>query len=66
VPVPSAESQLAFLLGQTQDLELCLLGADRLPIGRHLPLLRKHQRGFCLYCGGPLNEGDAHVDHFVP
>jgi hypothetical protein len=55
-----------YAIGQTQDLELFLFGTDRLPIGRHLPLLRKHQRGFCLYCGGRLNEGDAHVDHFVP
>lgn len=55
-----------YAIGQTQDLESFLFGADRSPIARHLPVLREHQRGFCLYCGGRLNEGDAQVDHFVP
>lgn len=55
-----------YAIGQTQDLETFLFGADRLPIARHLPLLREQQRGFCLYCGGRLHDGDAQVDHFVP
>lgn len=55
-----------YAIGQTQDLESFLFGADRLPIARHLPVLREHQRGLCLYCGGRLHEGDAQVDHFVP
>lgn len=55
-----------YAIGQTQDLESFLFGADRLPIARHLPVLREQQRGFCLYCGGRLHEGDAQVDHFVP
>lgn len=55
-----------YAIGQAQDLEGFLFGAERLPIARHLPLLRERQRGFCLYCGGRLHEGDAQVDHFVP
>lgn len=55
-----------YAIGQTQDLEIFLFGADRLPIARHLPVLREHQQGFCLYCGGRLHDGDAQVDHFVP
>jgi 5-methylcytosine-specific restriction endonuclease McrA len=55
-----------YAIGQTQDLEAFLFGADRLPIARHLPVLREHQQGYCLYCGGRLSGGDAHVDHFVP
>jgi 5-methylcytosine-specific restriction endonuclease McrA len=55
-----------YAIGQTQDLETFLFGADRLPIARHLPVLRAQQRGFCLYCGDRLHEGDAQVDHFVP
>lgn len=55
-----------YAIGQAQDLETFLFGADRAPIARYLPLLREHQRGYCLYCGGHLHEGDAQVDHFVP
>jgi 5-methylcytosine-specific restriction endonuclease McrA len=55
-----------YAIGQTQDLETFLFGADRSPIARHLPVLRMHQRGLCLYCGSRLHEGDAQVDHFVP
>ncbi len=55
-----------YAIGQTQDLETFLFGADRSPIARYLPVLRERQGGFCLYCGGRLHEGDAQVDHFVP
>lgn len=55
-----------YAIGQTQDLETFLFGADRLPIARHLPLLHRHQRGICLYCGNRLHDGEGQVDHFVP
>lgn len=55
-----------YAIGQTQDLETFLFGADRSRIARHLPLLRVLQRESCLYCGSRLHEGDAQVDHFVP
>jgi hypothetical protein len=55
-----------YAIGQAQDLETFLFGADRAPIARHLPVLRRNQQGFCLYCGSRLHEGDSQVDHFVP
>jgi 5-methylcytosine-specific restriction endonuclease McrA len=55
-----------YAIGQAQDLERFLFGAERQPIGRYLPRLIDRQSGLCLYCGGALHSGNAHVDHFIP
>jgi 5-methylcytosine-specific restriction endonuclease McrA len=55
-----------YLVGQSQDIERFMFGAEREPIRRHLDLLTNWQRGLCLYCERSLSRQTAHVDHFVP
>ncbi len=54
------------MLGSVVDLQEFLFGSDRADLGLVAPILNDFQSGRCFYCEGPLRQGVAHVDHFVP
>lgn len=58
--------QNLYLVGQSQDIERFMFGAEREPIRQHLALLTDWQQGLCLYCQKRLRRETVHVDHFVP
>jgi 5-methylcytosine-specific restriction endonuclease McrA len=58
--------QNLYLVGQSQDIERFMFGAEREPIRQHLALLTEWQQGLCLYCQKRLRRETVHIDHFVP
>jgi len=58
--------QNLYLVGQSQDIERFMFGAEREPIRQHLALLTEWQQGLCLYCQKRLRRESVHIDHFVP
>jgi hypothetical protein len=53
------------LLGDAQDLQEFLFGADRTALAKVRALLRDHDDNRCFYCGGRIR-AEAAVDHFIP
>lgn len=56
----------AHVLGEPNDLDQFLFGAERASLEKYLPILREVQEARCLYCGREVPAGAAHIDHFVP
>ena len=53
-------------LGEPNDLDQFLFGAERAPLEKYLPILREVQEARCLYCEREVAPGAAHIDHFIP
>ena len=56
----------AQVLGEPNDLDQFLFGAERAPLDKYLPILREVQEARCLYCEREVPAGAAHIDHFIP
>ena len=54
------------VLGEPNDLDQFLFGAERAPLEKYLPILREVQESHCLYCEREVPAGAAHIDHFIP
>jgi hypothetical protein len=53
------------IIGQANDLEKLLFGADRASLAQAGKVLRDLQADTCFYCKGALR-GKGEVDHFIP
>ena len=53
-------------LGEPNDLDQFLFGAERAPLEKYLPILREVQEARCLYCEREVARGTEHIDHFIP
>ena len=54
------------VLGEPNDLDQFLFGAERAPLDKYLPILREVQEARCFYCNREVAPDVECVDHFVP
>jgi 5-methylcytosine-specific restriction endonuclease McrA len=54
------------MLGETQDLQEFLFGAERRALTAAKPVLMDLQGGKCFYCDERVMRDGGHVDHFIP